>query len=353
MKIEKYIPRSGILESSLDYAYRNFIPLVTTLEITQVCNFKCHHCYNFDRNKHTNHPEIGQSLSTNEILNLIPDLSELGVLFLNLSGGEALTHPDINLIIAHARSFNMEVRLKSNGALLTEDKIKQLENAGLNGIDLSLYGLSEESYYKLTQNKNSFNLVMNSLSLLKKSKINIHISIILHRYNVEELEKMISYCEEHQFYYQISSEVTKRYDGSSDSRDFEMTNEQFSTLLNSKYAHFFESCDNTGKYQCSCARSVCGISFNGDVFPCIGAPIISGNIRKDSIKEIWKNSPRLNEIRNLKQSDFKECVTCEVQDNCSRSSGSIFINTGNYTGCESKTKEQAKIVFDHLKSRNL
>jgi radical SAM protein with 4Fe4S-binding SPASM domain len=87
---------------------------------------------------------------------------------------------------------------------------------------------------------------------------------------------------------------------------------------------------------------VCGISSKGEVYPCIGAPVPSGNLNVLSFEEIWNHSPVLNKIRNLQSKDFVECQKCQYIEYCSRSSGSIYTNTKNYTGCDSSTLMQAK-----------
>jgi radical SAM protein with 4Fe4S-binding SPASM domain len=77
---------------------------------------------------------------------------------------------------------------------------------------------------------------------------------------------------------------------------------------------------------------VAGISAFGDVYPCIGAPIASGNLRRQSFHEIWSGSPQLNWIRGLRLDDFPTCKSCEHISHCRRSSGTIYNNTGQYTG---------------------
>lgn len=343
MKLEKYLGNVNILESTLKYAYKNSIPIIATIEVTQICNFSCRHCYNFDRINLEKHPLSQLAMTPMRILHLIDELSNAGTLFLNLSGGEALANPEIFSYIQRARKNHMEVRLKTNAALINEKMAQKLSLAQVCGVDISLYGISDDSYEKLTNSKNALTKVIQAIDLLKSNNIDTNISIILHRHNVHELEKMIDFCNSKNLPYQISTEVTGRYDGTNDSRQYEITNEQFESLLNSKYGHYFQSDVPKGSYQCSCARSICGISFSGEVYPCIGAPIASGNITNSSFEMIWKNSSELNKIRNLKTSDFTSCVNCDVQEKCNRSSGSIYINTGNYTGCDQVTLDQAKI----------
>jgi radical SAM protein with 4Fe4S-binding SPASM domain len=172
-------------------------------------------------------------------------------------------------------------------------------------------------------------------------QFDLNINLILHRYNIHELKLMIEYCQSNNLAYQFSTEITERYDNSLGAKDFEITNEQFENLLAGEFSELFMHNNVEKSLQCSCARSVCGISSTGEVYPCIGAPIPSGNLRSKSFSEIWKNSTVLNGIRNLKFEDFKECNSCPQIDYCNRSSGSIYSNTKEYTGCDSITLSQA------------
>lgn len=333
---------STIVNEAFTKARELCLPLVTTIEITQGCNYKCHHCYNFDRNHKASSP-TAQSMSKERILQLIEEVSRAGALYLNFTGGEVLLHPDLYRFVTKGREENLEIRIKTNGSLLTDEKCRELQNAGLAGMDISLYGFSEDSYFQLTNKKDVFEKSINGILLAKKYGFDVQISIIIHRYNINELERMINFCQMNDLNFQFSSEITERYDSSAGARDYEITIDQFSEQLKGPFADIF-SCFNPEKsLQCSCAKSVCGVSFSGEVFPCIGAPIPSGNIHSQSFEQIWKKSPVLEKIRKLKNEDFKECMKCEFVESCSRSSGGIYVNTGNYTGCDPMTLAQAKI----------
>jgi radical SAM protein with 4Fe4S-binding SPASM domain len=77
---------------------------------------------------------------------------------------------------------------------------------------------------------------------------------------------------------------------------------------------------------------VCGITAFGEVYPCIGAPVPSGNLRRNSFHEVWSNSPTLRWIRGLTLQDFPACRSCDHMKHCRRSSGVIYNNTGFYNG---------------------
>jgi radical SAM protein with 4Fe4S-binding SPASM domain len=337
---------SEILDHMLKKARAKNIPLITTMELTHNCNFKCKHCYNFDRSKFSISPFAEKYLSTDEILRTINALSAEGMLYLNLSGGEVLLHPDLEIIIAHARKLFVEVRIKTNASLLTLEKAKRILDAGCYALDVSLYGFSEESYYWLTQRHDQFKNVLFGITCAQALSFDVTVNIMVNKFNINEIQAMINYCDEQQLKFQISSEVTERYDGSLGAKDVEITNDQFKECLSGPLRKYFDH-DNLDKaLQCSCAKTVCGISSSGDVFPCIGAPINSGNVKTENFDVIWNFSEELNKIRSLKFENFSSCTSCSFISKCNRSSGSIYSNTREYTGCDKVTFDQAKIRMD-------
>ena len=59
------------------------------------------------------------------------------------------------------------------------------------------------------------------------------------------------------------------------------------------------------------------ITVNGDIYPCAGwQDYVVGNVFKQPLKDIWENSPKLAEVRKVKQKDFPKCMTCEARDYC-------------------------------------
>lgn len=339
--------KSNLLNRSLNKAYASCSPIVTTIEITQHCNFKCKHCYNFDRSKPMPDNIKNNHMTPAEIINAIDQVAELGSLYVNISGGEALLHPHIEDFIKRIRNHHMEPRLKTNGIMLTEKKLKQLHLVGLNSVDISLYGQDDETYLNFTGFKNGYSKTITAIKSCKGLNIEINVNIILRSDNAHQLEAMIKACESIGVNYQVSTETTERYDKTLGAREYEITNEQFEALLLGPYGHFFMVNNSEKALQCACARSVCGIGSNGDVYPCIGAPIKSGNLKEKKLADIWKNSEELNKIRNLKEENFNECMKCDYIEYCDRSSGTCHVNGNSYTGCDPSFISQAKLRYKH------
>ena len=330
---------SDVLNRKIQKARQNFQPLFATLELTQICNLKCKHCYNFDRQSSaaTKASHLPVSLAKKAI----EGLYELGALSLALTGGEPLLYPDLNEVITLAMENHFHIRIKSNATLITKERSQELSQLGVKEFDVSLYGINEQQYIDFT-GKRGFNKTLEGVKYLKDEGITVNLGIILHRHNVESLAEFIELAQKLDCPYQVSDEVTDRYDKSMATETLGITKEQYISLLEGPFREFFDHQNSEHALMCGCAKTVIGIGHQGNVYPCIGSPILAGNISSSSLVKIWKESPTFKSIRGLSALDFKECQSCEYISKCSRSSGSAFINTGKFTGCDPSAKEFAK-----------
>jgi len=160
-------PKLGLLAQSQEQAYQNCQPLNATIEITMGCNLACQHCYNFDRSKAMPSEFKNNSLSDTEIHGILKDLIKEGAFFINLSGGEALLHPSLDQFIQTIVQEKAIARLKSNGLLLTPKRCEELAQVGLQGIDITLYGMSDESY-QIFSRKGAYSQAIEGIKALKR-----------------------------------------------------------------------------------------------------------------------------------------------------------------------------------------
>jgi len=338
---------SSILNQTIEAAYKSCIPLFVTIETTLGCNYKCVHCYNFDRSKPMPASLKGEPLSKEEFLATIDQVCKAGALYISFTGGEALLYPHLYDLISRVQENKSMSRLKTNGHLLTPEVCKKLVASGCRALDVSVYGADEKTYTDFAGDVGSFASVLSGIRNAIAEDMEVQLNLILHSGNCLDIGSMIKMAESLGVPYQFSDEITSRYDGTSDSQDLGITKEQYENLLSGPYKDLFWHDNTEEAFQCSCARNVVGIGLDGEVYPCIGAPIKSGNLRESSFEEIWNNSLEFKKIRDLSQSDFKECVKCEVRHYCNRSSGSAYVNTENYTGCDPMALKVAKIRKEH------
>lgn len=327
------------------------LPLSTTLELTLQCNLRCVHCYNFDRDEPrpsfeslrrprlpiAGAPEAGRNgtpLSDAEVMALIDELYEAGCLFLAFSGGEALVHPSLPELVRHARSRGLVVTLKTNGLLLVEMSAA-LAAAGAGRVEVSLYGAAAATHDAFVQVPGSFERSVAGIRAARAAGLTARVSFVLSRRNADEVPAMLELARSLGVPCGMDPHLTERYDGASSGRapvDLRVDREILERLYRGPFRGQITPASGDHGVQCGCARSVCGISAFGEVYPCIGAPIPSGNIRDRPFREIWKESPTLRWIRGLRTEDFAACSACEHRPWCRRSSGVLYLNTGSYTG---------------------
>ncbi|GJL79013.1 MAG: hypothetical protein NPINA01_20020 [Nitrospinaceae bacterium] len=80
---------------------------------------------------------------------------------------------------------------------------------------------------------------------------------------------------------------------------------------------------------CLAGTGICFVSHKGEVFPCGYLPMICGNIREQSLKDIWENSTVFDSLRDANLLEGK-CGLCQFKRICSGCRARAFEETGNY-----------------------
>jgi radical SAM protein with 4Fe4S-binding SPASM domain len=254
-------------------------------------------------------------------------------------------HPHLLDFVREARLLKMAVRLKTNGTLITEKKAVELRQAGITDLEVSLYGARPSTHDTFTRINGSFAKTVSGVKFAKAVGITAQVNFVMHRGCAGEIEEIVSLVEELGVNSAMSMEMTARYDGTVDSLDHRLSEEDLVKLYSGSRKEYFAHSVNTQEsVQCACARTNAGIGYDGTVYPCIGAPIPSGDLREQTFAEIWRESPTFAWIRGLSLKDFKSCEPCAVRPYCQRSSGAIYTNTGDYTGKEEWTCKQAELL---------
>ena len=94
------------------------------------CNLACAYCNEFD--------DHSKPVAIETMRQRLDRLADLGTSITTISGGEPLLHPDLDRIVAHARRRGMIAGLITNGYLLTADRVKRLNRAGLDHLQISI-----------------------------------------------------------------------------------------------------------------------------------------------------------------------------------------------------------------------
>ncbi|MGA2596120.1 MAG: radical SAM protein [Bryobacteraceae bacterium] len=94
------------------------------------CNLACAYCNEYD--------SYSKPVPKETIIHRLDRLADLGTTIVTFSGGEPLLHPDLDDLIAHLRKRGVIAGMITNGYLLTAERVKRLNRAGLDHLQISI-----------------------------------------------------------------------------------------------------------------------------------------------------------------------------------------------------------------------
>ncbi len=115
-------------------------PVLAHIIPTRKCNLACTYCNEYDN--------VSPPVPTEEMVRRIDKLAALGTSIVSMSGGEPLIHPELDVLISRVRHHGMISGMITNGLLLTEARIKKLNDAGLEHLQISIDNLQHDEVSK-------------------------------------------------------------------------------------------------------------------------------------------------------------------------------------------------------------
>lgn len=105
-------------------------PILAHIIPIRRCNLSCKYCNEYDN--------YSKPVPTETMFERISRLADLGTTIITISGGEPLLHPELDLLICQIRCRGMIAGMITNGYLLTAERIRQLNRAGLEHLQISI-----------------------------------------------------------------------------------------------------------------------------------------------------------------------------------------------------------------------
>lgn len=301
-------------------------------ELSSRCNERCIHCYIPNNKK-----DHGFDMPTAKIKSILDEFSALGGIHVTLSGGEAFLHKDIIEIAEYCREKDLKITILSNLISLKDEQIERLKAVNLSLIQVSLYSMDADVHDFITTVKGSFKKTKAAIEKLVAADIPVQISCPIMKANKKGYDKVLDYAKTLKIKAQTDYIMMARADLDVDNLANRLSIEETEQVIRDIIQHDSQYRDSTlqqlplsDEIQFNLERfkkqPVCGVGYdncciaaNGDVYPCAGwQDYVLGNVYKQSLKEIWENSNRIKELRQITEASFPLCIECEARNYCSR-----------------------------------
>lgn len=275
------------------------------------CNFKCQYCLqSLTDEKLEKMGFIKQLMDFEVYKKVIDELVEYNwkLKALIFAGhGEPLMHPDIDKMVAYARDKDVSERIEivTNGYLLTEEMSDRLINAGLDRLRISLQGINEIKYKIVSDVNINFDLFLNKIKYFYQHKQNTEVCIKIIDVALDKKEDELIFRE---MFGPISDNLLLEY----------MI--PFVREINYEDVGEVVGCTKQGGRHrsniCSMPFYMLVLSPEGNILPCcsVDIPIVLGNIKNNSLKEIWESDKRrkflINQLKGYQ--NINVCNGCSV-----------------------------------------
>ncbi len=286
-------------------------PLWLLAEVTYRCPLHCVFCYN-----PLNYAGNKNELTTEQWKDVFTQARKLGAAQLGISGGEPLLRDDIEELIGHAHQLGFYTNLITSGVGLTEERIAKMKALGLDHIQLSFQDSTKEMNDFLTSTK-TFDLKNKVAKLIKKYDYPMVLNVVLHRYNLDHVDRIIAMAVEMGVEY-LELANTQYYGWGMVNRDqliptreqlvrAEAVVNEWRAKLGKSTRLLFVVPDYFEQRPKACMNGwgsvFLAVAADGSALPCHAAQSLPGlkfpNVSEASLRDIWYNSEAFNRFRGF------------------------------------------------------
>jgi radical SAM protein with 4Fe4S-binding SPASM domain len=302
------------------------VPIGGSIEVTRRCPSSCVHCYN---RIPLEDPEARrQELTFEEHCGLLDELAEAGCLWLLYTGGEIFARPDFLDIYTYAKKKGFLITLFSNGTLITQEIADYLAEWRPFSIEISLYGITKETYERITRAQGSYERCMQGIYLLIQRALPLTLKSMAIVPNKHELWEMKRFAEEKLgLEFRFDAMINPCLDCSQSPLAVRLSPQEVVELdLQDpkrieewkKFARMFNGPVDSSEHADDLYQCWGGInSFAIDPYGLLGICVLSRNgydLRQGSFREGWEGF--ISDLRHKRITKWTKCVNCEIKATC-------------------------------------
>ena len=326
-------------------------PFLVIWEVTQACDLACAHC------RASAAPcRNPAELTTEEGFRLLAEVRSFGEPLMIFTGGDPLKRPDIFELLAKSVRLGLRTTITPSATpLLNREAISAIQGTGVSRMAVSLDGADEISHDGFRGVHGSFHRTLAALKQARRLGLDTQVNTTVTRRNAGQLEKIARLVAENGsklwsvFFLVVTGRALLNDDLPAE--EYESVFERLHAIslgapfdIKTTEAQHYRRYvarmrqPNEANNHASAIRRQIGIndgkglvfvSHTGDICPSGFLPLVAGNVRRDSLVDVYRNAPLFHTLRDENQLEGK-CGVCEYRKICGGSRARAYAITGNH-----------------------
>jgi len=304
------------------------------LELTYRCNLRCRHCYTDPYNDNAYFP---RELTLTEVHRLLGEMRELGIVWLNLTGGDIFMRPDFFDIYEAAVGHGFLLQLYTNGTLFTRAIIERLQIHPPFSIDISCHSVDESRFDWFTQVPGSYRAFLRGIEMLRAGSLPCTLKTKLMNWNEGELNHLRRFTEAMGQPFGYTTSLSPRLNGDCSSLEYRVNPATILRLSsNPEVRQEGDDCETSTPlsapsherlFRCGCGTDTIHINAWGELSTCTFQYETRISLREHNLREAIDRA--FTSTRRLTYETDSACRTCTLHTLCDKQPTQARWETGH------------------------
>jgi MoaA/NifB/PqqE/SkfB family radical SAM enzyme len=274
-------------------------PLYVAWQITNECNLACLHCIEESGPGKAFKDELGRD----EVLGVIDQLMEHEVPYLSFSGGEPMVHPHFFEMVERVTARGSQLKIETNGHYLSPENCARLKDLEVKAVQVSLDGATSATFGRM-RIRGEFDKTVEGIRNLAKAGVAIEINFSPAAFNIHEAARIVDFAHELGAFSFYSGRTMFTGNAVKAWRHLAVTDAQYEEYFATLHAKQREykgrmrvNFHEAGlleelRYRLHHPAALLIVLPNGLVKLINALPFICGDLRRESLSDVWSNFRR-------------------------------------------------------------
>lgn len=304
------------------------------IEFSSRCNLRCSYCY-------AGEPALRRNeLTLEEMQGVISQGKALGVRkIIYVGAGEPTLDSKLKPVIAHAHALQLEHVVFTNATRMDAETARFLYDHDVTVV-VKYSSNDEQVFDRLCGCKGSFAAMKRGMRFLKEAGYpddthHLGIEAVIAVDNIREIPDLWRWARQNNIIPYMEC-VTRKGNGAGpcdmipDKESVRLLFEELARIDKTCFGMDWAPCPPIAGFHCQRHLYSCTINSQGGVQPCVGVGLTAGDIRKEKLANILRNSPVLRDLASIHQTIKGPCRTCGHNNDCYGCRGNAYNLTGDY-----------------------